>query len=98
MGKLTGPALRWYQENLSSFINWEHAEKALRDRFKEFTSDSQLMQEVFQIQQREDQSVSSFYENVIRKYRKAQRFITEKQVISVTNWCKKFIKRIFNSE
>ena len=22
MGKLTGPALRWYQENLKSFTNW----------------------------------------------------------------------------
>ncbi|CAF3279129.1 unnamed protein product, partial [Rotaria sp. Silwood2] len=30
MGKLTGPALRWYQENLRSFINWNDAEKALR--------------------------------------------------------------------
>ncbi|CAF4586326.1 unnamed protein product, partial [Rotaria sp. Silwood2] len=37
MGKLTGPALRWYQENLRSFINWNDTEKALRDRFKEFT-------------------------------------------------------------
>ncbi|CAF1394026.1 unnamed protein product [Rotaria sordida] len=39
MSKLTGPALRWYQENLRSFINWNDAEKALRDRFKEFRSD-----------------------------------------------------------
>ena len=23
MGKLTGPALRWYQENLTSFTNWK---------------------------------------------------------------------------
>ncbi|CAF5218162.1 unnamed protein product, partial [Rotaria magnacalcarata] len=37
MGKLTGPALRWYQENLRSFTKWDDAEKALRDRFKEFT-------------------------------------------------------------
>ncbi|CAF3694533.1 unnamed protein product [Rotaria sp. Silwood1] len=47
MGKLTGSALRWYQENLRSFTNWNDAEKPLRDRFKEFTSDSQLMQEFF---------------------------------------------------
>ncbi|CAF2735292.1 unnamed protein product [Rotaria sp. Silwood2] len=65
MGKLTGPALRWYQENLRSFINWNDAEKALRDRFKEFGSDSQLMQEFFHIYQEENQSVTSFYENVI---------------------------------
>ncbi|CAF1510925.1 unnamed protein product [Rotaria sp. Silwood1] len=39
MGKLTGSALRWYQENLRSFTNWNDAEKPLRDRFKEFTSD-----------------------------------------------------------
>ncbi|CAF1196683.1 unnamed protein product [Rotaria sordida] len=83
MGKLTGPALRWYQENLRSFINWSDAEKALRDRFKEFTSDSQLMQEFFYIYQEENQSVISFYENVIRKYRKSRQFITEQQVITV---------------
>jgi hypothetical protein len=83
MGKLTGPALRWYQENLKSFNNWDDAEKALRDRFTEFTSDSQLMQEFFQIEQEENQSVTSFYENVIRKYRKTRKFITEQQVITV---------------
>jgi len=83
MGKLTGPALRWYQENLTSFTSWNSAEKALRNRFKKFTSDSELMQEFFQIQQEENQSITSFYENVIRKYRKAKKFITEKQVITV---------------
>ena len=83
MGKLTGPALRWYQENLPSFINWSDAERALRDRFQEFTSDSQLMQEFFYIHQEENQSVISFYENVIRKYRKSRQFITEQQVIMV---------------
>ncbi|CAF4141968.1 unnamed protein product, partial [Adineta steineri] len=62
MGKLTGSALRWYQENLGSFTEWEDAEKALRDRFKEFTSYSQLMQDFIQIQQEENQSVTSFYE------------------------------------
>ncbi len=83
MGKLTGPALRWYQENLKSFVSWEEAEKALRDRFKEFTSESQIMQEFFHIRQGKNQSVISFYENVIRKYRKARQFITEQQVITV---------------
>ncbi|CAM4752586.1 unnamed protein product [Rotaria magnacalcarata] len=83
MGKLAGPALRWYQENLRSFINWNDAEKALRDRFKEFTSDSQLLQEFVHIHQEENQSVTSFYEHVIRKYRKARQCITEQQVITV---------------
>lgn len=83
MGKLTGPALRWYQENLRSFTNWDDAEKALRDRFKEFTSNSQLMQEFFHIYQDENESVTSFYERVIRKYRKTRHFITEQQVITV---------------
>ncbi|CAF1443012.1 unnamed protein product, partial [Rotaria sp. Silwood1] len=83
MGKLTGPALMWYQENLRSFITWNDAEKAIRDRFKEFTSNSQLMQEFFNIHQEENQSVISFYENVIRKYRKSRQFITEQQVITV---------------
>jgi len=83
MGKLTGPALKWYQENLRSFGKWENAEKALRERFTEFTSDGELMQEFFQIQQEENQSITSFYENVIRKYRKAKKFITEQQLITV---------------
>lgn len=83
MGKLTGPALRWYQENLRSFINWDDAEQTLRNRFKEFIPDSQLMREFFQIQQEENQSVISFYEHVIRKYKKAKKFITEQQVITV---------------
>ncbi|CAM4849420.1 unnamed protein product [Rotaria magnacalcarata] len=83
MGKLAGPALRWYQENLRSFINWNDAEKALRNRFKEFTSNSQLMQEFVHIHQEENQSVTSFYQYVIRKYGKAQQCITEQQVITV---------------
>ena len=83
MGKLIGPALRWYQENLRSFANWSDAEMALRDRFREFTSDSQLMQEFFHIYQEENESVTSFYEKVIRKYRKTRQFITEQQVITV---------------
>ena len=57
--------------------------QALRNRFKAFTSNSQLMQEFFQIQQEENQSLTSFYENVIRKYKKANEFITEQQVITV---------------
>jgi hypothetical protein len=83
MGKLTGPALRWYQENLRSFTGWEDAERSLRDRFKEFVSGSQVLQEFFQLQQEENQSVTSFYETVIRKYRKAKQLITEQQVITV---------------
>ena len=83
MAKLTGSALRWYQENLKSFVYWDDAEIALKVRFKEFTSDSQLMQEFFQIRQEENQSTTSFYENVIRKYRKAKRVNTEQQVITV---------------
>ncbi|CAF4067639.1 unnamed protein product [Rotaria magnacalcarata] len=62
---------------------WNDAEKALRDRFKEFTSDSQLLQEFVHIHQEENQSVTSFYEHVIRKYRKARQCITEQQVITV---------------
>ncbi|CAF1437735.1 unnamed protein product [Rotaria sordida] len=31
MGKLTGPALRWFQENLKPFTNWNDAEKAFQD-------------------------------------------------------------------
>jgi hypothetical protein len=83
MGKLTGSALRWYQENLTSFNDWRSAEKSLRNRFKPFISDSQLMQEFFQLRQEENQSITSFYENVIRKYRKARTLITEQQVITV---------------
>jgi hypothetical protein len=83
MGKLTGPALRWYQENLTSFNDWRSAEKSLRNRFKPFISDSQLMQEFFQLRQEENQSITSFYENVIRKYRRARTLITEQQVITV---------------
>lgn len=83
MGKLTGPALRWYQENLSTFTCWSNAEKALRDRFQEFTSNSQLMQDFFSIRQEEHQSVIAFYENVIRQYRKSRHCITEHQVITV---------------
>ena len=83
MGKLTGPALKWYQENLRSFGKWENAEKSLRERFTEFTSDGEVMQEFFQIQQEENQSITSFYEIVTRKYRKAKNFITEPQLITV---------------
>ncbi|CAF4572715.1 unnamed protein product, partial [Rotaria socialis] len=41
------------------------------------------MQEFVHIHQEENQSVTSFYEHVIRKYRKARQCITEQQVITV---------------
>ena len=83
MGKLIGSALRWYQENLVLFGNWEEAEEALRDRFKTFTSAGQLVQEFFQLRQEEGQSITTFYDIVIRKYRKADGLITTKQIITV---------------
>jgi hypothetical protein len=83
MGKLTGPALKWYQENLNSFNTWNETEKALKDRFREFTSGSQLIQEFFRTQQEENQTVTSFYDNVMRKYKKAKELITEQQVLIV---------------
>jgi hypothetical protein len=83
MWKLTGPALRWYQEHLTSFDSWQTAEQALRDRFQEFISDSQLMQEFFQLRQEENQTIISFYETVVRKYKRAKKLITEQQVITV---------------
>jgi hypothetical protein len=43
------------------------------------------MQEFFQIQQEENQSVSSFYEHVIRKCKKSKKFIMEQQVICRKN-------------
>ena len=83
MGKLTGPASRWYQANLTSFDNWKSAEDALRNRFKTFTSGSELMQEFFQLQQEEYQSITSFYEDVMRKYKQSKGLITEQQAITV---------------
>lgn len=83
MGKLNGSALRWYQEHLTAFDCWQTAEQALRDRFQEFTSDSQLMQEFFQLRQEENQTINSFYETVIRKSKRAKKLITEQQVITV---------------
>ena len=83
MGKLNGSALRWYQENLAKFTGWEEVENALRERFTERLSNSQLMQELMQIQQEENQSVTSFYEAVTRKQRQSKGFITDQQVITV---------------
>ena len=83
MGKLTGPALRWYQENLQSFQSWEETETALRNRFQEFTTVSQLMQDLYNSRQMENESVISFYENVMRRYRKAKEHATERQVLTV---------------
>ena len=83
MGKLTGPALRWYQQHLHTFTTWKQTEQALQERFREHILDSQLMKEFFQLHQEEHQSIISFYEMVIRKHRKASQFITERQLITV---------------
>lgn len=83
MGKLTGPALKWYQQHLPEFESWEQIEEALQERFKEPTSDSHLVREFLQLYQEENQSIISFYELVVRKYRRIRKFITEQQVITV---------------
>ena len=51
MGKLKESALRWYQENLAKFTGWQEVEHALRERFTERLSDSQLKQEEFKSSQ-----------------------------------------------
>lgn len=83
MGKLNGVALQWYQANLTKFSGWEQAENALRERFTEQLSTGRLTQELMRMQQGENQSVTSFYEAVIRKQRKSKGFITDQQVIMV---------------
>ena len=83
MGKLTGLALRWYRENLHLVITWENAEQSLRNRFKKYTTNCQLWHDFFRTRQAKNQSVIAFYENVIKKYRKGKRCITEEQLISV---------------
>ncbi|CAF1541480.1 unnamed protein product, partial [Adineta ricciae] len=83
MGKLTGSALRWYQENLTLFDSWKEAEDALHNRFRTSASIGQLIQEFFQLRQEEEQSVTSFYDMVMRKYRQLGKSITENQIITV---------------
>ncbi|CAF1610950.1 unnamed protein product, partial [Adineta ricciae] len=83
MGKLTGSALRWYQENLTLFDGWKEAEDALHNRFQTSASIGQLIQEFFQLRQEEEQSVTSFYDTVMRKYRQIGKSITENQIITV---------------
>ena len=83
MGKLTGPALGWYKENLRSFTTWGNAEQSLRDRFKKFVSDNEILHDFFTSRQEENQSVISFYENVMKKYKRARKCITEQQVTTV---------------
>jgi hypothetical protein len=51
------------------------------------------MKEFFQLHQEEHQSIISFYEMVVRKHRKASKFITERQLITVLqNGVKKSLK------
>lgn len=83
MGKLTGPALKWYQQQLSNLSAWEDITEALQERFKKPTSTNQLVLEFLQLRQEENQSIISFYEIVVRKSQRIKRFITEQQVITV---------------
>lgn len=98
MGKLTGLALRWYHGNLQSFFSWDDTENALRNRFKEFTSTSQLLEDLLNTCQQENESVISFYENVIRRYHRAQTTCHgTTSHYSVANGCEKLVKGTINS-
>lgn len=83
MSKLTGPALKWYQQQLSSFSSWEETETALQERFKRSTSTNQLIREFLQLRQEENQSIMSYYETVMRKYRRVKKVITEQHAVNV---------------
>jgi len=86
--KLNGEAKRWYEEN-TSLTHWEDLKTALLERFEISSSSSKTFDQLKERKQKPDETITSYYDDIIRLCREYDSSMSQKMMIS---WLENGIK------
>lgn len=81
ISKLDGEAKRWYENN-TSLIEWETLKSSLLDRFTSSDSTSRTFEQLKQRKQQPNESITSYYDDVIKLCHDYDPGMSQKLIIS----------------
>ncbi|CAF1243838.1 unnamed protein product [Rotaria sordida] len=79
--KLDGKAKRWYEDNMT-LTQWENLKSALLDRFTTSDSSSNIVEQLKERKQKSDETITSYYDAVIKLCREYDSSMSQKMMIS----------------
>ena len=79
--KLDGEAKRWYEDNMS-LTGWENLKSALIERFTTSDLSSRIFEQLKECQQKSDETITSYYDAVIKLCREYDLNMPQKMMIS----------------
>ncbi|CAF3087656.1 unnamed protein product [Rotaria socialis] len=79
--KLDGEAKRWYEDNIS-FIQWKQLKSSLFERFTTSDSSSKIFEQLKEHKQKLDETVTSYYDAIIKLCHKYDASISQRMMIS----------------
>ncbi len=86
--KLDGEAKRWYEDHMS-LTQWENLKAALLERFTTSDSSSRLFEQLKERKQKSDETITSYYDAVIKLCHEYDSSMSQKMMIS---WLENGIK------
>ncbi|CAF4004061.1 unnamed protein product [Rotaria sp. Silwood1] len=86
--KLDGEAKRWYEDNMT-LVQWENLKSALLERFTTSDSSSKIFEQLKERKQKSDETITSYYDAVIKLCREYDSSMSQKIMIS---WLQNGIK------
>ncbi|CAF3391230.1 unnamed protein product [Rotaria socialis] len=86
--KLDGEAKRWYEDNMS-LTHWEPLKSSLLERYTTSDSSSKIFEQLKERQQKLDETITSYYDAVIKLCREYDSAMSQKMMIS---WLQNGIK------
>ncbi|CAM2708521.1 unnamed protein product [Rotaria socialis] len=86
--KLDGEAKRWYEDNMS-LTHWENLKSSLLERFTTSDSSSKIFEQLKERKQKLDETITSYYDAVIKLCREYDSTMSQKMMIS---WLQNGIK------
>ena len=86
--KLDGEAKHWYEDNMS-LTQWENLKSALLERFMTSDSSSKIFEQLKERKQKLDETVTSYYDAIIKLCREYDPSMSQKMMIS---WLENGIK------
>ena len=86
--KLDGEAKHWYEDNMS-LTQWENLKSALLERFVTSDSSSKIFEQLKERKQKSDETVTSYYDAIIKLCRDYDPSMSQKMMIS---WLENGIK------
>ncbi|CAF1447027.1 unnamed protein product, partial [Rotaria sordida] len=86
--KLDGEAKRWYEDNMT-LTQWENLKSALLERFTTSDSSSKIFEQLKERKQKSDETITSYYDAVIKLCREYDSSMSQKMMIS---WLQNGIK------